>query len=603
MKLHTQSLPQVRQLLRQGGWFTPSVVVSVLALEFFGRQSANDFYDTVGAASLVLLVALVAIRHRSVPLDWVKYLGRQVWKLSRCSDYFKIEFGPDLRGTPPIPRALPISVHVTIVVLTLWTAGALALWNYLPNSWRSYAIQGSYTLYLVGMIALWGMLFAGALGGIYFPFMLFNYLFPRASARTEDPKMSRGQLGFLTLYVVGVVLASWALPLWIVPAFCGVVLAIATMLALWPRWPDVQFIWRSEHSRRVWSVTSPRLLWLTSTLIILALLAIISMAAGGRMLGKAGSDADMPLTVMLGAAVAWLTPGILISGGTFAFVLWRNNPSRTCKPSVYVAGPLALAALPRVQQLLHNQGFNVHVEPSDASEIDVGVRLVESVHSQAREFDPAWPLCVSLEDLADAQLRDRLVRRDEIQKRRLFLRGLEKIFKHVKGHEHAGGSGFWLAPHLWFMPGLARDEMDEERDDAAFLAQTVGPPYHEVMHRHVRQYVYHLLRALQVDLIFIEDGIDYRKLKKVLRVLFEVYDKSAGQKRAEENHFVGMPKMKVLIHDFQLDEPFRSENYPEPRFEDLGRARILHIFRDRGDQDEYIEPPFDFDRSPVPLYV
>ncbi len=153
------------------------------------------------------------------------------------------------------------------------------------------------------------------------------------------------------------------------------------------------------------------------------------------------------------------------------------------------------------------------------------------------------------------------------------------------------------------MPGLARDEMDEERDDAAFLAPTIGPPFHDVMHRHVRQYFYQLLRAMQVDLIFMEDGIDFRKLKKVLRVMFEIYDKSAGKKRAEEPQFQGLPSIKVLIHDFQLDEPFRSETYPEPRFEDLGRARILHIFRDRGEHEEFIEPPFDFSFSPAPLYA
>ena len=49
--------------------------------------------------------------------------------------------------------------------------------------------------------------------------------------------------------------------------------------------------------------------------------------------------------------------------------------------------------------------------------------------------------------------------------------------------------------------------------------------------------------------------------------------------------------------------PFRSENYPEPRFEDLGRARILHVFRDRGEHEELIENPFDFSSSPVPLFA
>ena len=233
------------------------------------------------------------------------------------------------------------------------------------------------------------------------------------------------------------------------------------------------------------------------------------------------------------------------------------------------------------------------------------IRLVEQIHSQAREFDPLWPLCVSLDDLRDGQiLRTAIAARRNPKRAVCCCAALEKIFRYAKGRHFAGGSGYWLAPHLWFMPGLARDEMDEDREDAAaFLAQTVGPPYHEVLHRHVREYLYRLFRSLQVDLIFLEDGIDFRKLKKVLRIMFEVYDKSAGKRRAEEMQFQGLPKIKVLIHDFQLDEPFRSETYPEPRFEDLGRARILHIFRDRGDNEEYLEPPFDFSYTPVPLYA
>jgi hypothetical protein len=602
MKLLTQTLPQVRQMLRQGGWFSPALLIALLALEFFGRQSANDFYDILGAASLVLLAALVSIRHRSAPLGWVKYLGRQVGRLSSLGDSFKIEFGPDLRGTPPLPNRLPGSVLAALGLLVIWSAVAVVLWAYLPQSWRSYAVQGSYTLYLVGMIALWGLLFAGILCGVYFPFMLFNYLVPRA-AGPDEPRMSRGQLLFLSTYGSAVVCAWRFLPLWLGPAFCGAALAAVTILALWPRRPDVQFIWRAEGDSRVWSVTTPRLLWLTTAAVTLLLTAVALTAAGGRVLGTDSADADMPITVILGSVVAWLAPGILISGGMFLFLVWRNNPSRPCRPSVHVGGALAAAARPRVRRLLRDWGWDVRFDPLPAADTDVRVRLVEPRHSQAKEFDPNWPLCVSLEDLEEGSVRDRLERRDEIQKRRLLLRGLEKLFRHAKGRHFAGGTGFWLAPHLWFMPGLARDEVEEERDDPAFLAQTVGPPFHQVLPRPARAYLYRLLRAAQVDLIFVEDGIDFRKLKRVLRVLFTVHDKSAGTKRAEETQYLGLPKVKVMIHDFQIDEPFRSQTYPEPRFEDLGRARILHIFRDRGDQEEYVEPPFDLGRSPVPLFA
>jgi len=601
MKLLTKTLPQVGQLVRQGSWFSPAVLLALFSLEFFGRQSVNDSYDTLGAGTLVLLVALVAIRHRIAPLGWVQYAGRQVWKLSRFADHFKIDFGPDLRGTPPIPRRLPFSVHLAIIVLSAWAITALAAWSYLPNSWRSYAVQGSYIFYLVGMLTLWGLLFAGALGGVYFPFMLFNYLFPRTMKAQEEPRMSRGQLGFLLGYVSAVLLMWWLLPLWIVPALFAVAIVGIALLGIWPRKPDVQFIWRAEGDRRVWSVTTPRLLWITTTVTTLLLAASILTSTGGQMLGK--PDFDMPITVFLGSFVAWLTPGIYISASLFLFMLWKHNPSRHCRNSVHFSGSLAEAVQPRIRRIVRNWGWTVRFDPEKPEETDVRVRLVEPLHSQAKEFDPHWPLALSLDDLEEGSVRERIERRDEIQKRRLLLRGLGKIFRYAKGRHFAGGTGFWLAPHLWFMPGLARDEMDDERDDSAFLAQTVGPPFHEVMERSVRQYLYRMLRALQIDLIFIEDGIDFRKVKKTLRVMFEIYDKAAGKKRAEEVHFLGLPKIKVLIHDFELDDPFRSETYPEPRFEDIGRARILHVFRDRGEQEEYLEPPFDFSHSPAPMFA
>lgn len=574
-----------------------------MALEFFGRQSANDFYDVLGASALIVLVAAVVIRHRMSSLRWVERLSRQAGKLSKFADRFKLDFGPDLRGTPPIPRKLPKSIHLTIAVLLVWAVGAALLWDFLPNSWRSFAIQGSYSLYLVGMIVLWGLLFVGALGGIYFPFMLFNYLCPRVASGPDEPRVSRPQLIFLLCYCTAIAGASWLLPLWVVPAFAGLFLVGMTLLALWPRKTDIQFIWRAANSVRVYSVTTPCLLWFTAATLTLFLLAISMTAAGARIIGKQGFDADMPLTVMLGVAVAWLTPGVLISGAVFVFTLWKNNPSRPCRPSVHVAGNLAAAVRPELKRILKSWGFDVSFDPTAATETDVRIRLVETAQSQAREFDPEWPLAVSIDDLQEGVIRDRLQRRDEIQKRRLLFRGLEKIFRQAKKHEHAGGSGWWLAPHLWFIPGLARDEMDDDGEDAGILTPTVGPPYAHVMHRHVREYLYRVLRSLQVDLFFVEDGINFRKLKRVLRMLFEIYDKSAGQKRAEEVQFLGLPKMKILIHDFQLDEPFRSENYPEPRFEDLGRARILHVFRDRGDHEELIETPFDFSSTPVPLFA
>ena len=201
------------------------------------------------------------------------------------------------------------------------------------------------------------------------------------------------------------------------------------------------------------------------------------------------------------------------------------------------------------------------------------------------------------------RLLDRLTRRHEIQARRRIVTALERLFKRIGHRTYNNGQGFWVAPHFWFIVGLTRDAQEEEIDlaDSPMLSGTVGPAFHRVMPRAARHHFYELMRALHVDLIFVEDGVKFRRLVKVLRRMFEVYDKHAGRKPAEDIHFVGLTGTRVMIHDFQLDEPFKSETYPEPKYDYLGRARILHIFRDRSESEELVEPPFDFTRTPTPV--
>ena len=147
-----------------------------------------------------------------------------------------------------------------------------------------------------------------------------------------------------------------------------------------------------------------------------------------------------------------------------------------------------------------------------------------------------------------------------------------------------------------------RDEHEDEMEfsEGTLWSGTIGPAYHRVFPRIVRHHLYQMLRALQVDLIFVEDGVSFRRFVRILRMLFEVYDIYGGKRRADEIHFQGVPGMRVLIHEFVLNEPFKSEVYPEPEFENLGRARLLHVFRDRGEQPEHLEVPLDFTRMPVP---
>jgi hypothetical protein len=600
MKPLPYTRPRVGQILRQGWWFTPAVLGLLVALELVGRQTANDWHDTFGSIALLVLGLMVAARHRTAPLGWLDRLGRLGKRVLNWTDRFKVDLGLDLRGAPPIPRRMPAGVFTTLVGLVIWTAAFATIWYFFPEGWRG-VIHVSYVLYLAFITLFWGVLLLAMAGGIYIPLMLLTRLFPSALGGS---KLGRPQLLTAVGYLTLILLANHFLPLWIVPVLCGVVLAVLLGARLLPAQTGVQFIWRPKDSRRVYSVPAGRLLNTTAVVFTLFILALIITAAGGPIFGRMDAAATMPITLGLGVLVAWLTPGVILAATVWFFLVWRQSPGRPCKPVVHGSGDTAQAIRGRLKRLFRAAGWDTRFEPDPPRPTDVRIRLVEPAQSEAREFDPVWPLRVSLEDLEEGEVRQRLERRDELQKRRLFLKGLERLMKAAHQREFSGGTGFWLAPHLWLLAGMTRDDIEEsDGDETSLLVRSVGPPYHQVFPRAVRHYLYHLLRALEVDLIFVEDGINHRKLGRVMRVLFEVYDKFAGRRRAEEIQFQGMPKVRVLIHDFQLDQPFESNTYPEPRFEDLGRARILHIFRDRGDQEEFVEPPADSSRTPTPLWM
>jgi hypothetical protein len=99
----------------------------------------------------------------------------------------------------------------------------------------------------------------------------------------------------------------------------------------------------------------------------------------------------------------------------------------------------------------------------------------------------------------------------------------------------------------------------------------------------------------------VEDGVSLRRFIRVLRMMFEVYDIYGGRLRAEERHFTGLPGVRVIMHDFELGktDTLAKPSYPEPQYEEIGRARILHVFKDRGEFSERDEVPDAADWTPV----
>ena len=126
---------------------------------------------------------------------------------------------------------------------------------------------------------------------------------------------------------------------------------------------------------------------------------------------------------------------------------------------------------------------------------------------------------------------------------------------------------------------------------------------YKVFGKRPRQYLHKVLRAVQIDVIYIEDGVPFKAVVKVLRQLLEVYDVHAGQKIVDDHTFQGIPKVRVMVHEFSPVKPPSASNYKQPKFDDLSRGRVLHLFKDKGESEEISDVPMDSDYVPAPMLV
>ena len=601
MKLLVSPLPAVRRLVpTQAGWYTLGLVGLLVGLEVIGRTATSDLHDALAGLALVSAAAITAARHQRLPLPWVSWVARQGRGVVRRFERLKYDHGIDLRGTPPLPVRVPWWAWVVAAGLVAWAGLAAAGWYYFPNGWRAPGVRAFYLGYLVALLVVWAGLIACVVGGLYVPIALLERRL-RAIPREADRRSA--EVVLILGYILVVTALAVFVPTAAVLVLCLVVAAIGAVAYARPAPTAPAVLWRTGADAPVYAVPVARLAAAGGVGIALLAFDLLLTATGGRLFAGGELPASMPLTALGGTAAAWLLPGaIVLAVGRLA--AWaRNDPARSIPPTVRVYGSVSVADRGRAAEIIKTWGWRVRGPADAANPGDVGIELVPDGQSMATEFDPGWPLKVSLADLADGAVRERLDRRDEIQLRRAVNRGVATLFKQAAGEPgRRRGSGYWFAPHWWFMDSLGREDTRRTRspDDDPTLLRPVGPPFSLVFPARGRQHLYRVLRATHVDLIYIEAGIQHRTVTNVLRQLFEVYDMHAGKRVVEDHHFRGIPKVRVMLHDYSPGSEFRATGYPEPQFDDLSRARVMHVFRDRGDQEELDEVPFDFSWEPAP---
>lgn len=599
MKLLATVLPRgIKQLLPAGGWFTLAICGSLVGLEIAGRYASTDYQDALAGLLLLGLMLAVTFRHRRQPLSWVRSLGSWGKWLGELLADFRYEHGIDLRGTPPLPRRTPPKVWLLLAILVAWSGLATAVWAAFPTGWRTIGIYSSYTIYLVLLMLLWVLLFAVTVTAVYFPIMILDRWLKRWMGDTDR----RGaELGAVVFYFVIVSAVACFIPHTWILGLCLIV-SLGAWVVYLPKGRDgAAMLWRSGPDQPVYAVPIHRVLALMTALTTLLVFNVLFTACGVPFFEAPRSEealpiTAMPLTSLFGAVADWFMPGLFVVIGLWLLGARQNDPAKRTGPCAHVNGT-DMASVRRAANVIRTWGWKVRTAPAARERRQVGIVVVVQEQSEATEFDPRWPLKVSVADLVEGKVKQRLDRRDEIQVRRQLFRGLQKLFKQASIFKGPSGGGFWLAPQWWFMDTMAHDDADNPEDSTPLQ---VGPPYNRMLPVRARQHAHAVLRATQVDMIFVEDGVSFKNLERVFRVITELYDVHGGKRRAEELHFRGLPKVKVMIHDYEPGNPFRSDLYPEPKFDEMSRVRVLHIFRDRGGHEEWVEPPFDFSWSPAP---
>lgn len=596
MKLLPSVMPRGTRILPAGAWFTLLVVGSLVGLEVLGRFATSDVHDGLAAFILLGVAGSVMLRHRRDPIAWVSRLGAYFKRFTAWAPWLKYDHGVDLRGVPPLPRRMPPVMWAITAGLIVWGVAAGLAWFAFPDGWRIAGFYSSYILYLGSLLVLWGMLLACTFVGVYVPVAVIDRTL---RGWVGDTDRRGAELAAVVGYAILVSAIAWVVPPTAVLALCLVV-AAGAMLAFLPRRGNgAAILWRAGPDEPVYAIPLHRVIAAVITLLSLILFDVLLTACGGRLFGTGGED-SMPVTALFGAVAAWVMPGLFVVAGVRLISAWRIDPARQSRPTIHISGENGIARR-LAARTIRAWGWRVKVQPALRDVGTIGVEVVPPEKSEATEFDPRWPLKVSVDDVAAGAVRERLERRDEIHLRRQFFKGLAKLFKRASTFKGPGGGGYWLAPHWWFFDGMGREDSDAADEEAP--PPIVGPPYHRILPARSRQNMYRVLRATQVDMIFVEDGVGYRKLEKVIRVLLELYDVHGGKRKAEELHFRGLPKVRVMIHEYEPGNPFKSDLYPEPKMDDISRVRVLHVFRDRGGHEEEVEPPYDFSWSPAPVGV
>jgi len=563
---------------------------AIVAAEILGRRSPSDVWDAIGVFVFGALVAVTIPRVTDCRLAITTRLRGAIRKLGRRALALWPEMGVDIRGEPPIPRGFP-NIMLGLAFGIAMIAGCVFwLRSAFPAPARETLLAISPTI----LFLLLGLYWTGLLG--LFGFSALS-TWRDMNDHVVDAGFPSGKRDGVRLAVaiawLGLIAAlAFLVPIRFAWMLCGGAGAVG-FFAAWTidRYEKLRILWRAGPG------AEPRIFYAGAgvrwdAFVMACLVPLLTIPGTG--VGRAGAMVDtVPITLGLAAAAAWAAAIAFMSytlhGPVRAYLLARHDPARREPIPLLTEGQALLSDTTRRQLATH--GF-LCISVDEGSRVGPAVRVVvddfappRALQRLDREADfllLAPRVRVSPESLTSLSTLAELRRLDHALIRDQLAHGIHQVLKGASVRRFHNGTGFWLAPHLWYVRGLTRDSDDPDY-------HTIGRPYHRILPRRSRQHVHRVFTAAEIDLVFAEDGVRMDLIQSVFDRLFDVYD-VLGPGRVEEVSFVGLQSVRVIVHDFTLGEPFRRAGYREPSYEEIGRARILHIMLERGDGDEEKEP-------------
>ncbi|HVW03325.1 MAG TPA: hypothetical protein VHB77_23380, partial [Planctomycetaceae bacterium] len=440
-----RSIPQLLLRVRRQASLDVLVVavwVGVLvAIEIAGRKSPNDFVDGAVLLALATLALMTLVVHSERKLNCVRFV-RRILKapVERVRAALNIEYGIDLRRTPPVPRGGATLWRSMFWGLCIGTVLLVAGSAYCPTALRDVLVPHFYLGYLFLLGGLWGaVLLVGAVcafvawGGIH------DWLVEQYEGQGLRPVHTEILLSAVMLLVVagGAIWLPMIVPISIVTGCFGL-LTLASVLTN----TDLVLLWKHPWNERVYSVDGRWWLWMQAGFLVLVPLDLVLLCRGEALWNSTlvRSHSTMPATVLLGDGLAWLTvAGTLVLTGLYLRTVVLGillHPRWEPRPTAHVGQDLSADARKALRREFRRVGWNVRFSPNCRRRVDVPVRFA----SGSQTDDDAEAMIVSVDAFQHPDFLWRLNRRAELHYRRLVVRGLQRLFKRAarrstdKGH-------------------------------------------------------------------------------------------------------------------------------------------------------------------------